>query len=70
MPFCHDRNNYYRYEMATGSGDNSCKIWDLRMRRCVYTMPAHQSLVSRLKFDSATGNYMVTSSFDSTIKVV
>jgi U4/U6 small nuclear ribonucleoprotein PRP4 len=57
------------YEMCTGSGDNTCKLWDLRMRRCLYTMPAHYSLVSRLKFDQSSGSYMVTASFDNTIKV-
>lgn len=57
------------YEMCTGSGDNTCKVWDLRMRRCLYTMPAHYSLVSRLKFDQSSGTYMVTASFDNTIKV-
>jgi len=57
------------YEMCTGSGDNTCKLWDLRMRRCLYTMPAHYSLVSRLKFEQSTGSYMVTASFDNTIKI-
>uniref|UniRef100_A0A914PIW5 Uncharacterized protein n=1 Tax=Panagrolaimus davidi TaxID=227884 RepID=A0A914PIW5_9BILA len=37
---------YDGFHMATGSADNSSKIWDIRMRRCIYTIPAHESLVS------------------------
>lgn len=40
----------YRYHVATGSDDNTVNIWDLRRRRCVYTIPAHKNLVSHLKF--------------------
>lgn len=39
------------YHIATGSGDNTCKVWDLRQRRCVYTIPAHQNLVTGVKFE-------------------
>lgn len=39
------------YHVATGSGDNTCKVWDLRQRRCVYTIPAHQNLVTGVKFE-------------------
>lgn len=34
------------YQMATGSEDNTARIWDLRKRSCMYTIPAHQSSVS------------------------
>lgn len=36
--------------MATGSEDNTAKIWDLRQRSCVYTIPAHTNLVCKVKF--------------------
>ena len=36
--------------MVTGSEDNSAKIWDLRQRSCLYTIPAHTNLVSKVKF--------------------
>lgn len=32
--------------MATGSEDNTARIWDLRKRACLYTLPAHQSSVA------------------------
>lgn len=57
------------YQMSTGSGDNQCKIWDLRMRRCFYTLPAHQSLVAKLCFEYKTGEFMLTASYDKTIKL-
>lgn len=39
-----------RYHLATGSGDNTCKVWELRNRRCLYTVPAHQNLLSAVRF--------------------
>ena len=39
-----------RYHVATGSEDNCAKIWDLRQRKCVYTVPAHTNTVSKIKF--------------------
>ena len=38
------------YHVATGSEDNCAKIWDLRQRKCVYTVPAHTNTVSKIKF--------------------
>lgn len=40
-----------RYHVATGSGDNTCKVWDLRQRKCIYTIPAHQNLVTGVRFE-------------------
>lgn len=48
-----DHNPYVlsnSYQIATGSEDNSVKIWDLRQRKCEYTIPAHTNLVSTVKF--------------------
>ena len=39
-----------RYHIATGSADNTVNIWDLRRRKCIYTIPAHNNLVSHIKF--------------------
>lgn len=41
------------YQMATGSEDNTARIWDLRKRACLYTLPAHQSTVSMVPFQHA-----------------
>lgn len=40
------------YMLATAGQDNSVKIWDLRQRRCEYTIPAHTNIVTKVKFDS------------------
>ncbi|VDP23682.1 unnamed protein product [Soboliphyme baturini] len=56
------------FQMVTGAADNNCKIWDLRMRRCIYTVPAHHSVVSKLCLDTKNGDYMLTGSYDCSIK--
>ncbi|KAK9478767.1 WD40-repeat-containing domain protein [Lipomyces japonicus] len=38
------------YHVATGSGDSTVKIWDMRRVRVVHSVPAHQNLVSDLRF--------------------
>jgi U4/U6 small nuclear ribonucleoprotein PRP4 len=38
------------YTVATGSEDNSIRIWDIRQARCSYTIPAHTNLVSQVRF--------------------
>jgi U4/U6 small nuclear ribonucleoprotein PRP4 len=43
-----------RYQVATGSGDDTVKIWDLRALKAQYTIPAHKSSVSDLKFFRST----------------
>lgn len=41
---------YDRYQIATGSGDDTVRIWDLRALKTQYIIPAHKSSVSDLKF--------------------
>jgi U4/U6 small nuclear ribonucleoprotein PRP4 len=41
------------YQLASGSNDDTVKIWDLRMIKCLYTIPAHRSTVSDVKFFKA-----------------
>lgn len=70
------------YHIATGSADGTIKLWDLRQHKCIFTIPAHTTIISDLKFynanampaisedlTSATGMYLVSSSYDRTIKV-
>jgi len=54
--------------LASGSEDHSCMVWDLRSRRPLATLPAHTSLVSGVRFAPTTGAFLVTSSFDGTLK--
>ncbi|GAA6071713.1 U4/U6 small nuclear ribonucleoprotein Prp4-like, partial, partial [Tachysurus ichikawai] len=57
------------FHVATGSGDNTCKVWDLRKRRCIYTIPAHQNLISSVKFQPTDGHYLLTGAYDNMAKV-
>lgn len=53
------------YLVATGSEDNFCRIWDLRKKEMLYSIPAHKSLISHVKFEPQEGYYLVTSSYDT-----
>lgn len=39
-----------RYQIATASGDNTIRIWDMRSLRALYTIGAHTSIVSDVSF--------------------
>ena len=57
------------FHIATASEDNTCKIWDLRKRTCIYTIPAHTNLLSDVKYQKTEGQYLVTASYDNTAKI-
>ena len=38
------------YQIATGSGDDTIRIWDMRSLKALYTIPAHVSNVSDVRF--------------------
>lgn len=57
------------YQIATGSEDNTVKIWDMRHQKCEYTIPAHTNLISRVLFEKNTGQYLITTSYDNSLKV-
>lgn len=53
------------YHLATGSEDDFCRIWDLRKRKIVYSIPAHKNLISQVKFEPQEGHFLATSSYDT-----
>lgn len=57
------------YHLATASADNTCKIWDLRKRSILYTIPAHTNLISDVKYERECGDFLVTGSYDNSIKI-
>jgi U4/U6 small nuclear ribonucleoprotein PRP4 len=57
------------YQLATGSQDNTVRIWDLRKRATVNTIPAHLKLVSDLHFERNYSRFLYTASYDGTCKV-
>jgi U4/U6 small nuclear ribonucleoprotein PRP4 len=38
------------YQLATGSGDDTIRIWDMRASKALYTIPAHKSNVADVRF--------------------
>jgi WD40 repeat protein len=57
------------YHLATGSDDHTCRVWDLRKKQCLYIIPAHNSLISQVKYEPSEGYFLVTASFDNTARV-
>ena len=58
------------FHVATGSEDGTVRVWDLRKRRSLSIIPAHTSLVQHVRFQpSESSDYLVTCSFDRTIKL-
>lgn len=46
------------------------QVWDLRARKCLYTIPGHRSLVSSCRYDRCSGGaYIVTGGYDCLVKV-
>ena len=42
--------------LASGSEDHTARVWDLRQRRCLYTLPGHRSLVSQARHWALAGS--------------
>lgn len=53
------------YHLATGSEDNTCRIWNLRKRKCEFVIPAHSHLISQVKFEPQEGYFLASASFDT-----
>ena len=45
------------FHIATASEDNSAKIWDLRQRQNIYTIPAHNNLLTHVKYEKSDGKW-------------
>ena len=46
------------YQLATGSGDDTIRIWDMRASKALQTIPAHTSSVSDVRFYKSHGTYL------------
>ncbi|XP_063598172.1 U4/U6 small nuclear ribonucleoprotein Prp4-like [Penaeus indicus] len=57
------------YHLVSGSEDNSARIWDVRARRCIYSIPAHTGIVTGARYDKIGGQYIVTSSYDGSVRL-
>ena len=38
------------YQLATGGEDNTIRVWDIRAAKCFYTIPAHKSTVTQIRY--------------------
>ena len=61
--------HYDGYQLATGSQDNSIRIWDLRKKSCIVNIPAHMKIVSDLHFEKVHSRFLYSCSYDGTVKV-
>ena len=43
--------------------------WDLRKRQTLYIIPAHNSLISQVKYEPFEGYVLATASYDNTCRV-
>ncbi|KAG2485719.1 hypothetical protein HYH03_015603 [Edaphochlamys debaryana] len=58
------------YHLVTGSEDHTAKVWDLRKKGCIYTIPAHTSLIASVRYERAYGGqYLITAGYDCVAKV-
>jgi U4/U6 small nuclear ribonucleoprotein PRP4 len=59
------------FHLATAGDDGTIKIWDMRKRKQLASIPAHSNLLSQLRFSHSctNGEYLASSSFDGTAKI-
>lgn len=54
--------------VATGSMDNTARLWDVESGECLHTLLGHTAEIVSLNFDT-NGQKVITGSFDHTVKV-
>ena len=57
------------YHLVTGSDDNTIRFWDIRRKNCFNMLPAHNKLISDLKFQPEKSRFLVSASYDKTCKI-
>jgi U4/U6 small nuclear ribonucleoprotein PRP4 len=55
------------FVLATGSDDHTVRVWDMRKKATLNTLVAHTGLVSDVAFQPGTGDFLVSSGYDSKI---
>lgn len=63
-------NNVQREYLASGSADNTVKIWDIESSHCACTLEHHSDKVQSVAFHPSTAEKLLTGSFDRTICLV
>ena len=52
------------YHVATGSVDNTIRIWDLRRRETQQTIPAQSKIVRAVRYQPGNGLILASASYD------
>lgn len=55
--------------VVTGSKDNKVKLWDPRLGKEVHTLQSHNNTINQVRWNPVNGNWLLTGSRDSTIKI-
>lgn len=55
--------------MATGSGDQTAQIIDVRTQQCVHVLARHKSSVKQVRFQPGDDNIVATSSRDGAVQI-
>ena len=55
--------------LASGADDHSVRLWDLRKKKCAYTLPAHSALISHVRFEPNHGRFLLSCSYDNKAKL-
>jgi periodic tryptophan protein 1 len=63
-------NHKYRQALASGSADNTLKIWDVTSQTCSYTFKHHQDKVNSVCWHPDEAWLLASSSFDKTLSLV
>ena len=57
------------YQLATSSKDNTIKVFDIRSKNYLATIPSHLKLVSDVKYEQKHSRWLASASYDGFIKV-
>lgn len=57
-------------DCCAGGDDNTAKVWDLRQRKALYTLPAHTSLISTVRWQPGSGHVLLTAGFDRQVSAL
>ena len=47
------------YHVATGSGDHTCRVYDLRQQKVLTVIPGHSTTISRVRFSPENVSCMI-----------